>query len=100
MAKLYAKKEHKVKDFYHKISSTIVNENQMIVVEDLNFTSMKTIDSNNKYQGKNIRNNLQKVSLSKLYQFIEYKSKWYYKTIIYAEKYYPSSKKCSTLHCD
>ena len=49
---------------------------------------------------KNIRKNLQKVSLSKLYQFIEYKSKWYGKTLVYAEKYYPSSKKCSTLNCE
>ena len=100
LAKLYAKKENKVNDFYHKISSTIVHENQMIVVEDLNFNSMKTIDSENKYQGKNIRKNLQKVSLSKLYEFIEYKSKWYGKTLVYAEKYYPSSKKCSTLNCN
>ncbi len=100
LAKLYAKKENKVNDFYHKISSTIVHENQMIVVEDLNFTSMKTIDSNNKVKGKNIRKNLKKVSLSKLYECIEYKAKWYGKTLIYAEKYYPSIKKCSTLNCD
>jgi len=100
LARLYANKENKVNDFYHKISSTIVNENQMIVVEDLNFNSMKSIDSHNKYQGKNIRKNLQQISLSKIYNFIEYKAKWYGKTLIYADKYYPSSKKCSTLNCN
>jgi IS605 OrfB family transposase len=75
LARLYAYKENKVNDFYHKLTSTIVNENQMIVVEDLNFNSMKSIDSNNKYQGKNIRKNLQQISLSKIYNFIEYKAK-------------------------
>jgi putative transposase len=100
LARLYAYKENKVNDFYHKLTSTIVNENQMIVVEDLNFNSMKSIDSNNKYQGKNIRKNLQQISLSKIYNFIEYKAKWYGKTLIYADKYYPSSKKCSTLNCN
>ncbi len=100
MAKLYANKENKVNDFYHKLSSTIVHENQVIIVEDLNFNSMKAIDSNNKYQGKNIRKNLQQISLSKIYNFIEYKAKWYGKTLIYADKYYPSSKKCSTLNCN
>ena len=100
LAKLYAKKENKVNDFYHKLTTQIINDNQVIIVEDLNFNSMKTIDSENKYQGKNIRKNLQKVSLSKLYEFIEYKSKWYGKTLVYADRYYPSSKKCSTLNCE
>ena len=100
LAKLYANKENKVNDFYHKLSSTIVHENQMIMVEDLNFNSMKSIDNHNKYQGKNIRKNLQQISLSKIYQYIEYKAKWYGKTLIYADKYYPSSKKCSTSNCN
>lgn len=105
MARLYAYKENKVNDFYHKLTSTIVNENQMIVVEDLNFNSMKenysALDNDEeKSKKKNIRKNLQQISLSKIYNFIEYKAKWYGKTLIYADKYYPSSKKCSTLNCN
>ena len=53
-----------------------------------------------KSKKSNIRKNLQQISLSKIYNYIEYKSKWYGKTLIYADKYYPSSKKCSTLNCD
>ena len=98
LARLYAKKENKVNDFYHKLSTKIVNDNQVIIVEDLNLNSMKENKVN--HLNKNIRKNLQQISLSKIYEYIEYKSKWYGKTLIYADSYYPSSKKCSTLNCD
>lgn len=105
LARLYAKKENKVNDFYHKLSSKIVSNNQVIILEDLNFTSMKenkSLFDNDieKSKKSNIRKNLQQISLSKIYNHIEYKSKWYGKTLVYADRYYPSSKKCSTLNCD
>ncbi len=97
LAKLYAKKENIVNDFYHKLSSKIVNENQVIIGEDLNFISMK---KNKSKELKNVRKSLQEISLSKIYQYIEYKAKWYGKTFIKVDKYYPSSKLCSTPHCE
>lgn len=101
LAKLYAKKENIVNDFYHKLSSKIVNENQVIIAEDLNFISMKENKSNQKdINKKTINRSLQNISLSKIYQYIEYKAKWYGKTFIRADKYYPSSKLCSTPHCE
>ena len=102
LAKLYAKKENIVNDFYHKLSSKIVNENQVIIAEDLNFISMKENKSKelNNINSKFIRKSLQEISLSKIYQYIEYKAKWYGKTFIRADRYYPSSKLCSTLGCE
>ncbi len=101
LAKLYAKKENIVNDFYHKLSSKIVNKNQVIIGEDLNFISMKEHKSNQKdINKKSINRSLQNISLSKIYQYIEYKAKWYGKTFIQADKYYPSSKLCSTPHCE
>ena len=110
LAKAYEKKNNIVNDFYHKLSSTIVNENQVIIGENLNIAQMKSInnslinnslinnDLNNK-KLKNIRSSLQNISLGKLYNYIEYKSKWYGKTFIKADKYYPSSKLCSQPNC-
>lgn len=97
LAKLHAKKENIVTDFYHKLSFNIVNNNQVIIAEDLNFISMK---ENKDIKFKNVRKSLQEISLSKIYQYIEYKTKWYRKTFIQADKYYPSSKLCSTAHCE
>lgn len=101
LARLYAKKENIVNDFYHKLSSKIVNENQVIVAEDLSFISMKENKSNQKdINKKSINRSLQNISLSKIYQYIEYKAKWYGKTFIRADRYYPSSKLCSTPGCE
>ena len=101
LAKLYAKKENIVNDFYHKISSKIVHDNQVIIGEDLSFVSMKENKSNQKdINKKSINRSLQNISLSKIYQYIEYKAKWYGKTFIRADKYYPSSKLCSTPNCE
>jgi putative transposase len=97
LARLYAKKENIVNDFDHKLSSKIVNDNQVIIAEDLNFIFMK---ENKSKELKNLRKSLQEISLSKIYQYIEYKAKWYGKTFIKANKYYPSSKLCSTPHCE
>jgi putative transposase len=97
LARLYAKKENIVNDFYYKLSSKIVNDNQVIVAEDLNFISMK---ENKSKELKNVSKSLQEISLSKIYQYIEYKAKWYGKIFIKADRYYPSSKLCSTPHCE
>ena len=97
LAKLYAKKENIVKDFYHKLSFNIVNENQVIIAEDLNLAEMK---ENKDIKLKNVRKSLQQISLSKIYQYIKYKVLWYGKTFIQADKYYPSSKLCSTPECE
>ena len=97
LAKLHAKKENIVKDFYHKFSFNIVNKNQVIIVEDLNLNSMKENKSPNL---KNVRKSLQQISLSKIYEYIEYKALWYGKTFIRAERYYPNSKLCSTVNCE
>ena len=97
LAKLHAKKEDIITDFYHKLSFNIVNENQVIIAEDLNLAEMKENKSPNL---KNVRKSLQEISLSKIYQYIEYKALWYGKTVVRANKYYPSSKLCSIINCE
>ena len=97
LAKLYAKKLNIINDFYHKLSFNIVNNNHVIIAEDLNLAHMKENKSPNL---KNVRKSLQQISLSKIYQYIEYKAKWYRKTFIRADRYYPSSKVCSTTNCE
>lgn len=96
LAKAHETKANIIKDFYHKLSFNIVKDNQFIILETLNLNDMK---SNTKQQHKNIRSSLQNISLSKLYEYINYKADWYGKTVIYADKYYPSSKLCSQVDC-
>lgn len=96
LAKAHETKANIIKDFYHKLSFNIVKDNQFIILESLNLNDMK---STTKQQHKNIRSSLHNISLSKLYEYIDYKADWYGKTVIYADKYYPSSKLCSQEEC-
>jgi putative transposase len=56
-------------------------------MEDLNIKGM--------FKNKRWAPKLQKISLYKLVQMIKYKSKWYEKTFIQIDRFYPSSQICS-----
>jgi putative transposase len=74
-------------DFLHKLSKTIIDENQVIVVEDLNVKSMLK----NRYLAKSVSDS----SWSTFITYLEYKANWYGRTLIKADRYFPSSKMCS-----
>jgi putative transposase len=86
--KIHEKIHNQRQDFLHKLSSKIINENQIICLEDL---KLQTMLCNNKNINKNISNN-------GLYEFrrqLEYKGKWYGRNIIIINQYFPSSQLCS-----
>lgn len=75
------------KDFLHKLSSTMVNENQVIGFEDLNIAGM-------------IRNNHLSKSIldagwGMLVGMTKYKAEWYGRTMVKLNRFYASSKTCS-----
>ena len=87
VAKLHEKISNQRKDFLHKISSELINENQVICLEDLHVKEIQQ----NKYLS-------QSVSDAGWYEFrrqLEYKAKWYGRTISFIDKWYPSSQICS-----
>lgn len=85
--KLYDKCNNVRNDFLHKLSTSIINENQVIVVEDLNVKEM--------FQNKNIAKVLGDISISKFINMLEYKAKWYGRKLIKVDRYYPSSQLCN-----
>ena len=86
--KLYDKCNNVRNDFLHKLSTSIINENQVIVVEDLDVKSM--------FQTKKIAKVLGDISISKFINMLEYKAKWYGRTLIKVNRYYPSSQICNS----
>lgn len=77
-----------IKDNYlHNISSKIINENQVIVMEDLNVKGMM--------KNHKLAKSIQNVSLYEFKRQIEYKAKKYQKEFITIDRYFPSSKQCS-----
>lgn len=88
LAKLHEKIKNQRKDFQHKISRLIVNENQVIISEDLNVKGML----NNHKLAKSI----QDASFSSFCNMIAYKANEQHRQYIKIDTFYPSSKLC---HC-
>jgi putative transposase len=91
---LVAKLHQKIADIrsnhLHQVSKSLVNENQVIVLEDLNIKGMMA----NRCLAKSVAD----VSLHELVRQIEYKAGWYGREVIRVGRWYPSSKTCHV--CD
>ena len=87
VAKLHEKIANQRKDFLNKLSTKIINENQVIVLEDLGIKSMLESHRMSKF--------ISDVSWSKFRIMMEYKAGWYGKQIVIAPSNYPSSQLCS-----
>jgi len=72
-------------DYLHKLSKTIIDENQVVVVEDINVKGLlKT----------RLAKSISDSGWSKFLSYLRYKSKWYGRILIEVDRYFPSSKLC------
>jgi putative transposase len=90
LAKLAERVRNKRKDFQHKLSRNIVNENQVIIVEKLAVQEMLQKSSNI------LARYIQDAGWSQFIEMLKYKSEWYGKRFVQIGRYEPTSKKC---HC-
>ena len=88
VALVHEKIKNQRKDFQHKISRQLVNENQVIVSEDLKPSNM--------VKNHKLAKSIQDASFSSFCNMVDYKVKWYGRTYIKISSFYPSSKLC---HC-
>lgn len=88
VAKVYARISDRRRDHLHKISTRIIRENQTVVIEDL---SVRNLLKNHL-----LARAISDASWSELRCMLEYKAKWYGRTIIAIDRFYPSSQLCSS----
>ena len=88
LARLHEKIKNQRKDFQHKWSRKIVNENQVIVSEDLNVKGM--------LKNHKLAKSISDASFGSFCNKIEYKAVEQGRTYIKIDTFYPSSKLC---HC-
>ncbi len=86
IAKLYQRITNIRQDYLHKVSTKIIRENQTICLEDL---AVRNLMRNHKVAGA-----FGDAALSELVRMIEYKAKWYGRTVQKIDRFFPSSKQC------
>ena len=85
LQKIHYRIRQKRSDFFHKLSKALVDSYDLITIEDLDVKSIQ-----HKF-GKVIADN----GFSMFRAFLTYKCELYGKTIVVADRYFPSSQKCS-----
>ena len=86
LAKTYKKINDKKQYYLHQVSNTLINENQVICMEDLNVKGM--------LKNHKLAESIQEMNFGEFKRILEYKVKWYNRKIIYVDRFYPSSKTC------
>jgi putative transposase len=90
VARVHEKITNSRKDFQHKLSTRLITEYDMISLESLAVKNMMK----NRFLAYSISDS----SWSSFVSMLEYKAQWYGKEIRRIERFYPSSKTCSS--CD
>ncbi len=88
LAKLHFHISNIRKDCLHKVTTNIINENQVIVLENLKVSNMM--------KNHKIAQAISDVGFFEFKRQIEYKAKLNGRTVVMANTYFPSSKLCSS----
>ena len=88
VAKIHARIADRRRDYQHKLSTRLIRENQVICVESLAVKNM--------LQNHSLAKAIADVGWGELVRQLEYKAAWYGRTMVKINRWYPSSKTCSS----
>ncbi|GAC1566022.1 MAG: RNA-guided endonuclease TnpB family protein [Ktedonobacteraceae bacterium] len=87
IANIHARIQDRKRDYQHKLSTRMVHENQVICVESL---AVKNMVKNHCFAKA-----ISDVGWGEFVRQLEYKARWYGRTLVKIDRFYPSSKTCS-----
>jgi putative transposase len=88
VARVHARITDRRRDHLHKLSTRLVRENQAVVIEDLNVRGM--------VRNHSLARAISDAAWSELRGMLDYKCQWYGRDLVVVDRWYPSSKVCST----
>ncbi len=74
-------------NFLHQLSTQIIRENQVICLENLGVKNM--------VKNKRLAKAISDAGWGLFRQMVSYKAKWYGRTLVIIDRFFPSSKKCN-----
>ena len=86
LAKVYKRINDRKQYYLHSISNSLIDENQVICMEDLNVKGM--------VKNHNLAESICEMNFGEFRRMLEYKAKWYNRKIVFVNRFYPSSKTC------
>ncbi|UXU88395.1 RNA-guided endonuclease InsQ/TnpB family protein [Burkholderia sp. S-53] len=87
VARMHARIADCRRDFLHKLSTRLINENQMIAIESLSVSHVQ--------KNRRLAKSIGDAGWSEFVRQLTYKAAWYGRTLIGIDRWYPSSKRCS-----
>lgn len=86
-ARIHGRIADRRRDHLHKLTTRLVQEHDIIVIEDLAIRNM--------LRNHSLARAISDASWSELRRQLEYKADWYGRTVVAIDQWYPSSKTCS-----
>ncbi|WP_444963670.1 RNA-guided endonuclease InsQ/TnpB family protein [Nocardiopsis sp. M1B1] len=91
VARMHARITDRRRDFLHKLTTRLVRENQAVVIEDLSVSNM--------VRNRRLSRAISDAAWRELRSMLEYKCAWYGRDLVVVDRFFPSSKLCSTPWC-
>ncbi|MEU4641797.1 RNA-guided endonuclease TnpB family protein [Micromonospora sp. NPDC023814] len=88
VARIHGRIADRRRDHLHKLTTRLVRENQTVVIEDLSVRNM--------LRNRRLARVISDAAWSQFRDMLEYKAQWYGREVIPVDRWYPSSKTCST----
>ncbi len=92
MARACARITDRRRDFLHKLSTRLVRENQAVVIEDLAVRNL--------VKNRRLSRAISDAAWRELRTMLEYKCAWHRRDLVVVDRFFPSSRLCSTPGCE